>query len=199
MIVTAVSTRVDFIESHEENRDSLDQRLLSWIVKLGALPVPIPNVMSDFNVCEWLNNVSPKAVILSGGNDIGEVKLRDNTENILIRHAINKGIPLLGICRGLQMVSSYFGTSLKTVDNHVRTRHDIVGDITGNVNSYHSFGIEECPRFFRIISKSVDGEIEAIRNDDLRWECWMWHPEREQEWDLTHLNRAKKVLAGEIQ
>ncbi|MDA7720321.1 gamma-glutamyl-gamma-aminobutyrate hydrolase family protein [Alphaproteobacteria bacterium] len=131
-----------------------------------------------------------------GGADIGVSEDRDNTERYLIEYAIGQKIPLLGVCRGMQFMASYFGAKLKRVTGHVRTRHTVSGEIISDVNSFHNFAIESCPPQFRVIARSSDGEIEAIRSDHFGWEGWMWHPEREKVFDGNQLARAKAILSG---
>ena len=99
----------------------------------------------------------------------------------------------------MQVITSYFGGTLKKVKGHVKTRHSLSGEIAAEVNSYHNFSIDQCPSDFRIIATSPDGEIEAIRNDQLGWEGWMWHPERESAFDKIQIFRARALLSGSIE
>ncbi len=52
-------------------------------------------------------------IILQGGNDIfdssKEIKNRNDNENLIIKFAIANNIPLLGVCRGMQLINLYFG------------------------------------------------------------------------------------------
>ena len=99
----AVSQRVDWIESRSEYRDALDQRLYHFLLDAYFLPYPVPNAFKfskiDF-IIKWLENFAPEAIVLSGGNNIGEFESRDTVEHNLIEYAVSKKIPLLGICRG---------------------------------------------------------------------------------------------------
>ena len=63
------------------------------------------------------------------------------------------------------------------------------------MNSYHNYGLAECPQGFNVIAYAEDGEIEAILSPELRWEAWMWHPEREQPFQLEHIERIRKLFA----
>jgi len=195
MKVVAVSQRVDAIPERGENRDALDQRLSTFITECGGLAVPVPNALTACNVLDlWLDRVQPAAIILSGGNDIGQCLSRDLTERHLLDHALKRNLPVLGICRGMQMMAVWAGGGLKLVDGHVQSRHLLSGEIAGTVNSFHNFSLDGCPDGFNVLATSEDGEIEAVRHHKLRWEGWMWHPERCPQFASSDINRLKGLL-----
>lgn len=203
MKVVAVSQRVDVYPDRNERRDALDQRLIDFLRVAGYLPVPVPNnllaeSMENDTFAQWIASVAPGAVILSGGNDIGNCKCRDMIETALLDHAECKQLPVLGICRGMQMMGVCAGSKLHTVVGHVRTRHVLTGEIACEVNSYHSYVLSSCPSKYDVIARSSDGEIEAIRHQSLPWEGWMWHPEREEVFNAEDIVRIKEVLSQEL-
>lgn len=196
MKAVVVSQRLDHLPDRGEHRDALDDRLAQWLVTAGYLPFPLPSALFAAGALPaWLDHVNPVGLILSGGNDIGDEPQRDATEKALLDHALGKQLPLLGICRGMQMIGVWSGTALRSVANHVRTRHQITGAISGEVNSYHRFALAECPPQFDVLSRSHDGEIEAIRHRQLPWEAWMWHPEREVQFDERDTSRLKALFS----
>ncbi|MBK7901050.1 MAG: gamma-glutamyl-gamma-aminobutyrate hydrolase family protein [Betaproteobacteria bacterium] len=198
----AVSQRVDRIPAREEIRDALDQRLTAWVIALGALPLPVPNTLGD-DLAPWLDVMRPKAILLSGGNDIGDSQERDCTEAVLLQYAAHVGLPVLGLCRGMQMLVRYAGGTLVSVTGHAGTRHPLQGDLVAcgalpsRANSYHNWGLSVCPPGYAVLATAPDGGIEAMRHRVLPWEGWMWHPEREAPSGEIELARARKLLIGE--
>lgn len=202
MKLVAISQRVDVIESRNERRDALDQRLTEWVQHAGYLPVTVPNTLMAFGrgaaaLQQWLDKISPQAILLSGGNSIGEdVPERDSTEHYLLVWACKNRIPVLGICHGMQVIGNWAeDVPLKKVNGHVGTYHVLQGALGGiSVNSYHHFALATCPMSFEVLAWSEDGEIEAISHMDLPWQGWMWHPEREAVFTDHDLLRFKKLL-----
>ena len=120
----------------------------------------------------WLNCIRPSGIVLSGGSDIGEYKLRDNSEKLLIKHSLRIGIPIFGICRGMQIIGSYFNVKLKSVKKHTNILHTIYSNKKKiKVNSFHKYSLKNCPKDFSIQFKSLDGNIESIKSNDKKNIC----------------------------
>ena len=207
IIKAIVTQRVDFVAGREEVRDALDQRFTDWLHAAGLMPIPIPNaifgVAGSEGVDAWLQLLKPDILVLSGGNDIGEQVARDNTERKLLSWARDKRIPTLGICRGMQMMAVWAGGELVRVNGHVGGRHRLtLGDEScisnwpASVNSYHNWGLRNVPAEFTPVAWAEDGCIEAMRHNSLPWEAWMWHPEREAEFNSADLNRIRSLIDG---
>ena len=205
----AVSQRVDVWADRGERRDALDQRLCQWLVEAGSIPVPVPNTLCAPSMGEcgednpalqdWLLTLKPDAVLLSGGNDLGEAPERDHTERRLLAYAKELALPALGICRGRQMMAVCAGSNLAPVSGHVRTRHSLqaaanTGEWPNTVNSFHNFALAACPQEFVVTARAEDGTIEAMRHETLPWEGWMWHPEREPQFNAINVMRFRALL-----
>lgn len=194
MKVVAVSQRVDIYPDRNERRDALDQRLSQWLVAAGYLPVPVPNGLGHEGLWLWLGAVRPAAIVLSGGNDIGQAIERDNTEHQLLAHAQESSLPVLGICRGMQMMAEWAGGVLRPVQGHTRTRHRLCGELVCEVNSFHNYALADCPAGFTVTATAEDGCIEAIHHQSMAWEGWMWHPERESDFQSCDIHRLRKLF-----
>lgn len=203
MVLVAVSQEVTACPARNERRDTLDQRLSLLLSSAGYFPVPVPNGLTLATsdgpspidpVAAWMTNVNARAVVLSGGGDIGTCQERDSTESRLLAYAKSHRLPVLGICRGMQMMAAWCGLELKPVTGHVRTRHALHGELSGSVNSFHNFALSGCPPDFVVIARSEDDSIEAIRHNSLLWEGWMWHPEREEMFAARDIQRLKSLF-----
>ena len=203
-MLVAVSQRVDFYPDRNERRDALDQRLIAFLSMVGFIALAVPNCLPtekpegsvnrlDFD--NWISQVNPQGIILSGGNDLGACRDRDITEGFLLDYAERHKLPVLGICRGMQMMSVRAGAQLKLLSGHVRIRHQIIGEISDEVNSFHNYSLVECPSNFSILAHSEDGQIEAIRHKSLPWEGWMWHPERESIFSSRDIKRLRALFS----
>lgn len=204
-IPVGITQRMDNIAGRAELRDALDQRLVRWLVHAGFLPVPIPNTLSAADPASaptldnWLQVVRPRALILSGGSDIGEHPARDDTERYLLSWAAEHRVAVLGICRGLQMMAVWAGSHLVQIEGHVGGRHQLAvpdrkNEWPAEVNSYHNWALASCPNGFQVAAQAEDGSIEAIKHVELPWEGWMWHPEREAPFSAQDTKRLKSLL-----
>lgn len=152
-------------------------------------------------------------LMLTGGPDInpslyGEDALpecgpidaqRDAMEYKLLDHFIKSSKPIFGICRGMQIINSYFGGTLwqdlpsqlgvmhdggdkphdcvhKTVLLQGSLLHGIYGDFI-TTNSYHHQAVNDMAQGF-ISTAICDGVIEAMTHTSLPISTVQWHPER---------------------
>jgi putative glutamine amidotransferase len=99
----------------------------------------------------------------------------------------------------MQMLVKEAGGKLSKIDSHVATRHSLFQKdnalpLPKYVNSFHNWGLIKCPKNYSILATAKDGSIEAISHNNLPWEGWMWHPEREELFSKNEINRARNLL-----
>ena len=191
-----ISLRVVQASNYDETRDALSQDWPSLLEELGFIPVFIPNTLG--NLESFLKEVSLDGLVLSGGDNIGENQDRDETENKLLMHAIDKKIPVVGVCRGMQLINTYFGGKLAIVYStiHLTKKHSIkitdenfsslFKSSSFHVNTYHKNMIltdelGEGLKPFAIFSK--DNSIEGLFHEKLPIIGVMWHPERDPDFN----------------
>lgn len=191
--LVGVTMRVDVFSARGERRDAIDQRLSRMIVELGGIPVPVVNCSTRHGITAL--NVS--AIVLSGGNDLGcvggETPERDELEHEILSWAEDKHAPVLGICRGMQVLAVDAGCSLSKIEGHVCNGHSLYGKITGNVPSHHNWCVEKVPRGYSALAQAPDGTCEAMLRHDGRRLGMMWHPER-----ITPLRRIDANLIKDV-
>lgn len=199
MKIIAISQRID-TSDYNEIRPQLDIKLFNFIASAGYIPVPIPyysfgKIRNNVLLEKWLVKIQPHGIILSGGENIGSRTIRDNTEYFLINFSKKKRIPLLGICRGMQILAKYFGSKIFNVKKHVNTKHFIKNKNEKIlVNSFHNLAIRDCPKDFKIKFKADDGIIESIHSQKYKMEGWMWHPERYKKFRSFDLKSFRKLF-----
>jgi gamma-glutamyl-gamma-aminobutyrate hydrolase PuuD len=179
----AITQRVAVVPGYGERRDCLDQAWPRFLAACGLLPVIVPNIPELALALCAEDEVD--GLVLTGGNDLvslgGDAPERDATENALVDMAEAKGLPVLGVCRGMQVLQQRSGVRLTRVEGHVLQRQVI--DVEGTpveVNSYHGFGARESQPPLEVWAVAEDGVVKAVRHSTRRSIGIMWHPERRQ-------------------
>ena len=186
------------------------------ILKAGGIPFIIPPFDDDNILINLLDNID--GLLLTGGGDINPLFLkeepvkelhsinphRDRQELLLARLAANRQIPVLGICRGIQVMNAALGGSLyqdiysqaegklikhsqdldRAYASHtVRIEEDsllakIMGQTILPVNSFHHQAVKDPAPGFRVSARATDGIIEAIESKEYKSMLGVqWHPE----------------------
>lgn len=207
----------------------MEQAIAHWVMSSGALAVMIPNTAGNTqrgdatldDYAQWLDGL-----VLEGGADVspasyGEVPLdprwhgdaiRDAYEQDLLRAFESLGKPVMGVCRGLQLMNvAHGGTLWQDIESQcggvVRHRDPAVGDRNlhalefvsgshlaavygaelGTVCSVHHQAIKSlAPGFVVEAVSPVDGAIEAIRKPVGSFMAAVqWHPEYHRRDGLT--------------
>ena len=146
----------------KENTKEENSLYMDAIRKYGGNPILI-----DEDNLNLLNKCS--GILITGGYTKGKL------DDYLIEYALEKNIPLLGICQGMQSMAMY-GTiyKLDKVINH-----------HSNDNYVHEVNIDES-NLFRIVGRSADGLIEVIENYNHPFQIGLqWHPERMIDYDIV--------------
>lgn len=207
---------------------------VSSVIKNGGIPIIIP-ITEDKNLIKQQINLID-ALILSGGHDVnpnlyGEEHLqklgeimpeRDFFDFNLIKFAKEKNIPILGICRGFQILNVYHGGTLyqdlsynkdcyikhsqgynpKLVTHSVKLTNEsklfnLFNDKEFLVNSFHHQTIKDIAPSLKIAAISKDGVIEAFESEDYNFLIGVqWHPEMLHE-NINEMNILFSSLINE--
>lgn len=182
----------------------------------GAVPLLIPAMRTPENVISLLERVG--GVLLPGGIDVdpmyfGEEPISalgnidpdwDELELTVARTALEWDMPILGICRGIQLINiAAGGTIYQDIPTQIKGQvlqhaqkapcwhptHEItiesgsmmeqmLGTDRVRVNSFHHQAVKMPAPGFRVTAKTKDGVIEAIESRNHTFACGVqWHPE----------------------
>lgn len=187
--IALITMRSDDIDGNYT--DSLDRRyyeLITQILGEKTKIFPIPNI--GYETENYVEKIKPNLIVLSGGNDLSSVSkplncdpIRDLSEHTILKSAVN--IPVLGICRGMQLMSTFFGSKLTEIDNHVAKHHLVNSSIEANTqtsmltNSYHKWSVKQEDLAKELVVLHTSGDfVESMKHRVYPWVGVMWHPER---------------------
>ena len=195
---------------------SLGPGYYTSILEAGAIPLVIPPFDNDEALIGLLDRVD--GLLLSGGADINPLYLkeeplrdlhgvnpyRDRQELLLVRLAADRQIPMLGICRGIQVMNAALGGTLYqdiySQREETRLKHSqdmpresashsvaiepgsqlatIMGTTSLFVNSFHHQAVHQPAPGFRVTALSPDGIVEAMESTEYKSMIGVqWHPE----------------------
>ena len=195
-MIVFVSMRTVENATYPEPRDAISHDWSRLFGCFGIVPILIPNALRD--PASVIAAVPGKALLLTGGERLGplpgepgEPSARDRTETALLRAALDRGLPVLGVCRGLQAINAIFGgtVSRRLAAPHVAVDHQVTIDLpvaglregtTLTVNSFHDQGVAKSDLAppLRAFATSQDGCVEGLLHPDLPVTAVQWHPER---------------------
>ena len=194
----------------------LQHSYITAVMQAEGIPVPIPCNLPEDAALEMYERLD--GVLFSGGGDIsleyfkgsphprieGVDDVRDRIELALARAAASQGKPLLGICRGAQLLNVALGGTLYT---HIPAQlpgaldHDYPGSLRReivhpvqveesafaaevfggtllNVNSLHHQGLKDVASGLTVVGHAPDGVIEAVELSSHPYAIGVqWHPE----------------------
>ena len=198
MISVGISQRALPLTEFGERRDALDRRWHRFLHACGLVAIPLPNETEI--ALDTVSNTNCSGLVFSGGDDLvkygGEANGRDETEQVLLAWAVSNKKPVIGVCRGMQIIIDLYGAHLHKVDNHVGCYHEI-RTINGlrRVNSFHRWAATEVDKPL-IVTATTGNVIEAIQHLDMPLFGMMWHPEREPIIDPIDLEFFKRIFGG---
>ena len=196
----AITQRVSVVPAYGERRDCLDQAWTRFLAACGLLPLLLPNVTETaLALCE---KAGAAGLVLTGGNDLvecgGDAAERDAAECQLLDWAEHRGLPVLGVCRGMQVIQQRFGVSLRRVEGHVAERQVIrIEGEAREVNSYHRFAALDSRPPLEVWAVADDGVVKAIRHTAQPVTGIMWHPERVSPFSPADLALFRRVFGVE--
>ncbi|MCH9688977.1 MAG: gamma-glutamyl-gamma-aminobutyrate hydrolase family protein [Deltaproteobacteria bacterium] len=195
----------------------IEQRMAQSVWRAGGIPMGLPDVGHDAGAEAVMERMD--GLLLAGGADLNPVsygetplqpqwngdRIRDEYEIRLIAQARRRGIPIFGVCRGIQLINVALGGALfqdittqqpgslvhRDWEPYDANGHAIrlesgswisrvYGDATTlEVNSIHHQGISTLAPPLRATAWAPDGVIEAVEmTDDSEWIMGVqWHPE----------------------
>jgi microsomal dipeptidase-like Zn-dependent dipeptidase/gamma-glutamyl-gamma-aminobutyrate hydrolase PuuD len=203
--------------NHKENLSCIHNAYVEAVIKAGGAPVLIPLTNNVQVLEEILSRID--GLILSGGGDIYAPLFneelhpsvesydleRDHYDLRLVRMAVAKQIPVLGICRGCQLINVAFGGDLiqdipsqipESKINHNQSDFKTQGVHTVNispgsklgkivnadrllVNSIHHQAVKAVAPGFEAVAFSDDKVVEAIESTEEKSILGIqWHPEQ---------------------
>ena len=201
----------------DTSRVRLTAAYVTALESAGLIPLIVPPLSSDRAARAVLDSVS--GLVLTGGEDVDPARYgeqrhekvrsvnaaRDATEAALVGEARTRGIPVLAICRGIQILNvALGGTLVQDIASQCKTDigHDedgprdsrshevsvepgsLIAKAMGTehltVNSFHHQSVKRVAEGMRVTARSPDGVIEGLESaDNKRW--WVmavqWHPE----------------------
>jgi putative glutamine amidotransferase len=201
------------------NQTSVSNNYINSVIKAGGLPIMIPIINDDMDINKYIDMFD--GIIFTGGEDVspilyGENPLkqvtyistdRDTHEIAMFKKAYEKNVPILGICRGIQLMNVALGGTLYQdidaqiegalghgpMENPVNELYHSVNiqknsilynifqteDLT--VNSFHHQSIKDLGTDLRVTALSAEGIIEGVESCQKDFVVGVqWHPE-----DLT--------------
>jgi gamma-glutamyl-gamma-aminobutyrate hydrolase PuuD len=182
----------------------LDPRYVEFVRSGGGTPMILPLEASldsldgllltggrDIRASRWGQRTHPKAELMDAARERSDFRLLAAVER--------RGLPILAICLGIQVLNVARGGSLVQdlpapgkKRRHPVTVEGRLADLLGRrlrVNSFHHQGLGRVGRGLCVTARADDGVIEAIEDPRRRFLVGVqWHPERMS--DQTPLMRA---------
>ncbi len=171
--------------------DFVDYYLLNYFEKKKINTVIVPNKINiTKKILFKLKDIN--LILLPGGNDVLKKNIynknRLKVEREIIKFGIKNKIPIIGICRGMQVLNHFFKGRLALVKGHMNTKHKVFFQKSFFnskiliVNSFHNWGIPKkyISKSFEAVAVDQKKNIEMFIHKKYKILGVMWHPEREK-------------------
>jgi putative glutamine amidotransferase len=197
-----------------QERNFVSKEFIDAVLEAGGVPVLIPIINKEEDILKIMDSLD--GIILSGGFDVNPIYYgeepskhvgftytpRDLCELFIVKAAIEKDMPILGISRGQQVMTVAFGgklyqdisenpsayinhyqrASINDIGHYVDIKpgtrlYKIVDNDRILVNSFHHQAAKVVPPNFIVSATSSDGIIEAIEHVSKPIMAVQWHPE----------------------
>ena len=219
-MLVGISQRVVQEDLGAERRDVLDQAWLLYMNECGFDILPIPNRHSD--PVTYLKKLGVSALILSGGGNISNELMtydgqktkvaldlfdiapeRDILEHKLLQESLKNGWPVIGVCRGMQVINLFHGGKIEQLNGHSGTHHSLSIPSTKDganmfdtyVNSYHDLGVPIHGLGNGLKEIALSGSyVEAFVHNRYLHAGIMWHPERNNSWSKKDITFFRDFL-----
>lgn len=147
--------------------DCLERGWYSLLSKHEIIPIP-----NDYEY----DISSADCFIISGGET---TESREFTETYCFAQAVDKGIPVIGVCHGAFVLNRWHNGINVAVVGHDQSNHDVFMEKQWQaVNSYHRIKIGTLANNFDVIAHDQDNNVEAFKHTRLPIWGLVWHPER---------------------
>ncbi len=142
--------------------------------------------------------MAPKGLILSGG----PASVTDRKSPYPDKGIFKLGIPILGICYGMQVITEMLGGKVKhtrgrefgKVELFIDDNRDLLSHLPGNLTCWASHGdfVSKLPQGFHVSAHTLNTPIAAISNHSRKIYAVQFHPE------VTHTDKGNQILANFI-
>jgi putative glutamine amidotransferase len=214
--IALTTSAMESAGSYQQPSVFLYESYITVLETVGLAPLLVTpahstaTVRATLEICDGL--------VLSGGEDVDPARYgespspalgsvsrrRDEVEFCAMQAALTRQIPILGICRGAQLINVVLGGTLYQDlatemsgglmhhqsepwgkrSHHARVvegsrLREIAGAQDLFINSYHHQAIRDVARELEVVARADDGMVEAVEGRDHPWLIGVqWHPER---------------------
>ena len=220
--VTAATERISYGSWREIPAIISPESYVRAVQRAGGRPVLLPPDPDDAKNPDGVLNLIDALILTGGAGDVDPVlygqephpetgpvqERRDAYELALARAAIERGMPTLGICRGMQVLNVAYGGGIEQhlpdVLGHEEHRHTpgtfadhevrleegslaarVVGAERTPVKSHHHQGVREVGGGLVVSGRAEDGVVEAVEDPSCPFVLGvLWHPEEDEKSQL---------------